>query len=145
MPFGHVQWGSSAGSDGRVSVCNAGDLGLIHGSGRSPREGHRYPLQYSCLESPMDRGTWQATVHGVARVGHDWATTLPRAQYIPRYTLSLSLTLLSSFISNLFNSQFIQMRRQREMKAPSFSFILCVCVRSSSNSRHLLTTQEVQV
>ena len=39
------------------------------------REGH--PLQYSCLGNPMDRGAWQATVHGVARVGHDWATKLP--------------------------------------------------------------------
>ena len=59
-----VWWCFSGGSDGRVSVCNAGDLGLIRGSGRSPREGHRYPLQHSCLESPMDRGTWQPTVQG---------------------------------------------------------------------------------
>ena len=84
-----VRWGFSGGSDGRISVCNAGDLGLIHGSRRSPREGHRYPLQYSCLESPMDRGTWQATVHGVTRVGHDWATTVLQVQYIPKSVLSL--------------------------------------------------------
>ena len=47
---------------------NAGDvrdLGLIQGSGRSPGEGHGYPLQYSCLENLRNRGTWQATVHGV--------------------------------------------------------------------------------
>ena len=46
---------------------NAGDLrdtGLIPGSGRSPRGGHGNPLQYSCLENPMDRGAWQATVQG---------------------------------------------------------------------------------
>ena len=43
-------------SDGKESACNAGDPGLIPGSGRSPGEGNGYPLQYSCLENPMDRG-----------------------------------------------------------------------------------------
>ena len=49
---------------------NAGDLrdaGSIPGSGRSPGEGHGNPLQYSCLENPMDRGAWRATGHGVAK------------------------------------------------------------------------------
>ena len=46
----------------------AGDLGSIPGSGRSPREGNGNPLQYSCLENPMDRGAWWATVHGVAEL-----------------------------------------------------------------------------
>ena len=55
------------GSDGKASAYNAGDLGSIPGSGRSPGEGNGNPLQYSCLESPMDRGAWQATVHGVAK------------------------------------------------------------------------------
>ena len=54
------------GSDGEESACNVGDPGLIPGLGRSPGEGNAYPLQYSCLENPMDRGAWQATVHGVA-------------------------------------------------------------------------------
>ena len=45
---------------------NAGDLGLIPGSGRSAGKGNSNPLQYSCLENPMDRGDWPATVHGVA-------------------------------------------------------------------------------
>ena len=55
------------GSDGKKSACNpTWDLGLIPGSGRSPGEGHGYPLQYSCLENPMGRGAWRATVHGVA-------------------------------------------------------------------------------
>ena len=53
-------------SDGKESAGNAGDLGLIPGSGRSPGEGNGNPLQYSCLENPMDRGAWRATVHGVA-------------------------------------------------------------------------------
>ena len=46
---------------------NAGDLGLIPGSGRSLGEGNGNPLQYSCLGSPMDGGAWQVIVHGVAR------------------------------------------------------------------------------
>ena len=46
--------------------CNAGDMDLIHGSGKSPGEGNGNPLQYSCQGNPMHRGAWQATVHGVA-------------------------------------------------------------------------------
>ena len=61
-------------SVGKESACNAGDLSLIPGSGRSPGEGNGNPLQCPCLENPMDRGAWQATVHGVARVGHNLAT-----------------------------------------------------------------------
>ena len=48
-------------------TANAGDMGSIPGSGRSPGEGNGNPLQYSCLENPMDEGVWQATVHGVAK------------------------------------------------------------------------------
>ena len=55
------------GSDCKESACNAGHLGLIPELGRSPREGNGDPLQYSCLENSMDRGAWQATVHGVAK------------------------------------------------------------------------------
>ena len=58
----------------KESACNAGAPGSIPGSERSPAEGNGNPLQYSCLENPTDRGAWQATVYGVARVGHDWAT-----------------------------------------------------------------------
>ena len=54
------------GSDGKESACSVGDLDLILGLGRSPGEGNGKPLQYSCLENPMDRGAWQATVHRVA-------------------------------------------------------------------------------
>ena len=50
-----------------VSAYNAGDLGSIPGSGRSPGEGNGNPLQYSCLKNPMDGGSWQATVHGVTK------------------------------------------------------------------------------
>ena len=54
-----------------ADASNANDVGLITGSGRSPEEGNSNPLQYSCLENPIDRGVWQATIHGVARVGHN--------------------------------------------------------------------------
>ena len=53
-------------SNGKEPTYNAGDPGLIPGLGRSPGEGNVYPHQYSCLENPMDRGAWWATVHGVA-------------------------------------------------------------------------------
>ena len=64
-------------SVGKECICNAGDLGLIPVSGRFPGEGNGNPLQYSCLENPMDRGAWWATIHGVVRVGHDLATKPP--------------------------------------------------------------------
>ena len=54
-------------SDGKESTCNAGDLGLVPVSGRSPGERNIYPLQYSCLENPMDGGAWWAAVHGVSK------------------------------------------------------------------------------
>ena len=59
--------GFPGGSDGEESACNAGDPGSILGSGRSPGVGNGNPIQYSCLENPMDRGAWQATGHGVAK------------------------------------------------------------------------------
>ena len=64
-------------SVGKESACSAGHPGLIPGSGRSPGEGNGNPLQYSCLENPTDRGAWQATVHGVTRIGHDLVTKPP--------------------------------------------------------------------
>ena len=59
--------GIPGGSDSKESAYNAGDQGLILGLGRSPGEGNGNPLQYSCLGNPMDRGAWQARVHGVAK------------------------------------------------------------------------------
>ena len=62
-------WNESfpGGSASKESACNAGDAGLVSGSGRSPGGGHGYSLQHSCLENPMDGGGWWATVHGVAK------------------------------------------------------------------------------
>jgi len=54
-----------------------GNAGSILASGRSPGRGNSYPFEDSCLGNPMDRGTWQTTVHGVVRVGHDLAIKPP--------------------------------------------------------------------
>ena len=62
-----ANWGFPHGSDGKESACNVGDLGLISVLGRSPGEGNGYPLQYAGLENSMDRGVWQATLHGVTK------------------------------------------------------------------------------
>ena len=64
------QWLSS-----KESACNARDMGLIPGWRRSPGEGHGNPLQYSCLQNPMDGGAWQATVHRVTK-SWTWLTWL---------------------------------------------------------------------
>ena len=70
---------------GKSSACNAGDTGLIPVLGRSPTEGNANPFQYSCLENSMDRGAWQATVHGIARVGHNLTSKPPPHTYIHTY------------------------------------------------------------
>ena len=56
-----------SGSDDKESACNARDQGWIPGSGRSPGEENGYPLQFFCMEDPVDRGAWQATVNEVAK------------------------------------------------------------------------------
>ena len=70
--------GFPGGSVSKESACNSGDQAPIPGSGRSPGEGNGNPLQYSCLENPMDKGAWQAIVHRVTRVGHDLVIKSPR-------------------------------------------------------------------
>ena len=66
--------GFPGGSGDKESVCNAGDLALVPGLGRSPGKGNGNPLQYSCLGNSMDRGGWWITVHGIAKV---WTNTCP--------------------------------------------------------------------
>ena len=89
-------YGSSGASQMALMVknlpANVGDVrdaGLVHGSGRSPGVGHDNPLQYSCLENPMDKGAWQATVHGVAK---SWTRLkqLSMHTYTPMLNLSLA-------------------------------------------------------
>ena len=81
---------------GKESACNAGDLGSIPELGRSPGDGNGNPLQYSCLENCMDRGFGQATVLGIARVGHDCVTNLHF--HFQRYLNSLLTQGLPPFV-----------------------------------------------
>ena len=67
LPWDTVWEGFPGGSEVKASARNAGDLGSIPGSGRSPGEGNGNPLQYSCLENPMDRRAWRAIVHRVTK------------------------------------------------------------------------------
>ena len=63
----YCKMGFPGGSGSKEPACSVGDPGSILGSGRSPGEGNGNPLQYSCLEHPMDGGAWRATVHGVTK------------------------------------------------------------------------------
>ena len=88
-------------SDGKESACNVGDLGLIPELGRPPGEGNSYPLQCSCLESSVDRGTWRATVHGAAESDvTEWLTlSLFCAKLTPLTFLFLKMRLCISWVS----------------------------------------------
>ena len=78
-----------SGSVSKESACNAGDLGSIPGSGRSPGEWNGYPLQYSCLENSKDRGAWWPTVQGVLFSFFYWSGQRTRAGYsLQRHTES---------------------------------------------------------
>ena len=78
--------GLLSSSADKETACNAEDPGLIPGFRRSPGEGNGNPLQFSCLENPMDRGAWWTTLRGVVRVGHNLATKL-----LPATTVSSEL------------------------------------------------------
>ena len=67
IPHALGELGFPGGSEVKASAWYSGDLGLIPGSGRSPGKGNGNPLQYSCLENPIEGGAWWATVHGVAK------------------------------------------------------------------------------
>ena len=85
--------GFPGGSEDKASACDVGDLGLIPGLGRSPGEGNGNPLQYSCLENPMDRGAWRATVHGVTK---SWTQL---SDFTHSRHMNHGLTLILSFFS----------------------------------------------
>ena len=90
--------GSSAGKE---STCNAGDLGLIPGLGRYPGGGKGYPLQYSGLENPMDRGARWSTVHGVAKVS-DTIQSLNNNIHIWKIHIHIFTFFYSSYLHRCF-------------------------------------------
>ena len=86
-------------------IANAGDVivtGLIPGPERYPRQGHGNPFQCSCLENPMDRGAWRATVHGVTGVRHDWRSTQHICSHNGRKSKSSQYATFLEVTSNLF-------------------------------------------
>ena len=97
-------------SDGKKkkkkSACNVGNQGSVLGSGRSPGEGNSNPFQYSCLENPMDRGVWRATVHGVTRSRTCWVTHTGGMGHACRYFWGLPFRpiWLQTFVSHLYSS-----------------------------------------
>ena len=93
--------GFPGGSDGKEFDCNAGDPGSSPGSGRYPGEGNDNPRQYPCLENPMDRGAWQATVHGITKM---WKSAFKICvSHIPN---SLVKSLISLMMSQEFGGLF---------------------------------------
>ena len=101
-----MYWDFPGVSDGKASAYNAGDPGSIPGLGRSPGEGNGNPLQYSCLDNPMDGGAWQATVHGVAKSRtplSDFTFTFKWYYKIifPKSYLPLTLWKITSFIPKM--------------------------------------------
>ena len=92
--------GFPGSSDSKASAYNVGDLGSIPGSGRSPGEGNGNPLQYSCLENPMDQGAWWATVHGVAK-NQTRLSDFTSLHFTPLHFTSLHFTSLHHFLLSL--------------------------------------------
>ena len=88
--------GFPRGSDGKESAYNAGDPGSIPGSRRSPGEGNGNPLQYSCLDNPMDRRAWWATVHGVT----ESRTQLSDCTSVAGYKISTQKSLAFLYTNN---------------------------------------------
>ena len=86
LVMARLTMGFPSGSDGKESACNAGNLGSIPGSGRSPGKGNGNRLQYSCLENFIDREAWRATVHGVlqTRILEWGAISFSRGSFWPR-------------------------------------------------------------
>ena len=86
----YVLWGFPGGLAVKNSPANAGDAGLILGSGRSPGGGNGNPFQYSCLANPLDRGAWWATVH---RVANNWTQLSDLAKTTKECLAHLSINL----------------------------------------------------
>ena len=81
----------------KASAYNVGDLGSIPGLGRSPGEGNGNPLQYSCLENPMDGGAWWATVHGVAKSRTRLSDFIVTSLYVQLKSLGVPLIRIDAF------------------------------------------------
>ena len=110
------------GSEVKASASNAGDPGSIPGSGRSPGEGNGNPLQYSCLENPMDGEAWQATVHRVTKSRTRLSDFTYLLTYLLTYNLESALSICGSNMSTVLQPQ-IQ---------PNMDHVVLLCVHAQS-------------
>ena len=106
-----------------------GDVGSVSGLGRSPGGGNGNSLQYSCLESPMDRGAWQATVHGSQRIRHDWSNLA----HMHTYSLSVSQEEDDWTSSNSINRGGTDLNLHNNP-----TLVYCACPENLAYLRHLL-------
>ena len=100
--------GFSGGSDGKESICNAGDPGSIPGLGRYPGEGNDHPVQYFCLENPMDRGAGQATVHGAANI------CLKKKGFVCFFLINLGEKISPDLLSSIFQTNGREAKKTHE-------------------------------
>ena len=113
------------GSDCKKSTCNAGNPGLIPGSGKSPEEGNGYPLQYSCLENSMDRGAWVATVHWVMeldmteRLTHFFFSIVASDGYFQKWWITLNMNIKVGLILWTWWKMWILSHRQWNALQPT--------------------------
>ena len=91
---------------------NAGDMGSIPGLGRSPGAGNGNPLQYSCLGNLMHNGSWQATVHGAARVRHDLENKQQQQEIFTMYDLWPFISFFPVFMLFIFLALLVRVHRQ---------------------------------
>ena len=107
----HAVLGFPGGSDVKEPTWRAGDLSLVPESGRSPEEENDFPLQYSCLENPMDKGAWQATVHGVGDLSPYYVIT--NVDWVPQIIPPQSMppgSIASCLFSPYFRRLYVEMR-----------------------------------
>ena len=122
----------------KKSACNAGDLGLIPESERSPGEGNGNPFQYFCLENPMDRGAWRATVHRVAksRTQLKRLTSMHRwkdAQYLKCYSAVFLILPVKEAIGWIDNGPDYKSARVSSSSPGSSSCFVCNLDQASSS------------
>ena len=119
--------GFPGGSDGKESVCSAGDLRSIPGSGRSPGEGNGNTLQYSCLENPMESGAWCAAVHGVSKsqTRLEWLTQTHTHNPFAFLHLRGSTILLEAqtFEIHIYLLTHSEEKKQQQQKTLSYSIL----------------------
>ena len=129
--------GFPGGSEVKASASNAGDPGSIPGSGRSPGEGNSNPLQYSCLENPVDGGAWQATVHGVAKSRTQLNNfTSPNVPFLGETPSIYWNSLVSSLFSQLlilFLSNLCSTLQPKKSRKTSKLIIISVLVKRGAN------------